>query len=82
MYHFGIGPDLIEYVVDDAPLKVGLYSPGLHVPIVAVSTLYEKRPDYVVVLAWNFADAIIRKHAAFMEGGGRFIVPLPNLAIH
>jgi hypothetical protein len=82
MYHFGIGPDLIEYVVDDAPLKVGLYSPGLHVPIVAASTLYEKRPDYVVVLAWNFADAIIRKHAAFTEGGGRFIVPLPNLAIH
>lgn len=81
MYHFGINQALIEYIVDDAPLKVGLYSPGLHVPILAVRTLYERRPDYVVLLAWNFADAIAAKHAAFTEGGGRFIVPLPNLAI-
>lgn len=82
MYHFGIDQSTIEYVVDDAPLKVGLYSPGLHVPILAVETLYQRKPDYVVVLAWNFAEAIIRNHAAFTEAGGRFIVPLPNLAIH
>lgn len=82
MYHFGIDGDTIEYVVDDAPLKVGLYSPGLHVPILAVDTLYQRKPDYVVVLAWNFADAIIRRHEAFTQAGGRFIVPLPNLAIH
>jgi SAM-dependent methyltransferase len=81
MYHFGIDHQAIEYIVDDAPLKVGLFSPGLHVPILAVSTLYERRPDYVVMLAWNFAEPLIAKHAAFAEGGGRFIVPLPNLAI-
>ena len=81
MYHFGIDQRMIEYIVDDAPLKVGLFSPGLHVPIVAVKTLYERRPDYVVLLAWNFADAIIAKHAAFIADGGRFIVPLPSLTI-
>lgn len=81
MYHFGIDQETIEYVVDDAPLKVGLFSPGLHIPIVSVDTLYEKRPDYVVILAWNFADPIIAKHEAFTKQGGRFIVPLPNLAI-
>jgi SAM-dependent methyltransferase len=81
MYHFGLDRQTIEYVVDDAPLKVGLFSPGLHVPILATETMYEKRPDYVVVLAWNFADSIISRHKAFSDAGGRFIVPLPNLAI-
>jgi SAM-dependent methyltransferase len=81
MYHFGIDRRIIEYIVDDAPLKVGLYSPGLHVPILPVETLYQRKPDYVVLLAWNFADAIIAKHEAFTRAGGRFIVPLPNLAI-
>ncbi len=81
MYHFGIDQKTISYIVEDAPLKVGLFSPGLHVPILPVQTLYERRPDYVVLLAWNFADAIIAKHTAFTQAGGRFIVPLPNLAI-
>jgi SAM-dependent methyltransferase len=81
MYHFGIDQNTIEYVVDDAPLKVGLYSPGMHVPVLSVDTLYQRKPDYVVLLAWNFADAIMRNHVAFTEAGGRFIVPLPNLAI-
>lgn len=81
MYHFGLDQETIAYIVDDAPLKVGLYSPGLHVPIVAVDALYQNRPDYVVVLAWNFADSIIARHQAFLAAGGRFIVPLPNLAI-
>ena len=81
MYHFGLDRNAIEYVVDDAPLKVGLYSPGLHIPILSVDTLYERRPDYVVLLAWNFAEPLIAKHAAFTAQGGRFIVPLPNLAI-
>jgi hypothetical protein len=81
MYHFGLGPDVLEYVVDDAPLKVGLFTPGLHIPVLAADTLYQKRPDYVVVLAWNFADSIIARHSRFTSEGGRFIVPLPNLAL-
>ena len=81
MYHFGLDKNTIEYVVDDAVLKVGLFSPGLHIPILAADTLYERRPDYLVVLAWNFADFIVKKHQAFSAGGGRFIVPLPNLGI-
>ncbi|MBL6939884.1 MAG: class I SAM-dependent methyltransferase [Alphaproteobacteria bacterium] len=81
MYHFDLDQRTIEYVVDDAPLKVGLFSPGLHVPILSVNTLYERHPDYVVVLAWNFADTIITRHKAFTDKGGRFIVPLPSLAV-
>ena len=79
MYHFGIGADEIDFIVDDSPLKQGLYSPGAHIPVVASGALYERRPDYVLILAWNFAQAIMDKHSAFLEGGGRFIVPLPEL---
>jgi len=79
MYHFGIRPDDIDFIVDDSPLKQGLYCPGLHIPVLASEALYERRPDYVLILAWNFAQAIMDKHSAFLDGGGRFIVPLPEL---
>ena len=82
MYHFGLDRDVIEYIVDDNPLKVGLFSPGLHLPVLPVETIYQRRPDYLVLLAWNFAEAIMAKHPAFAAAGGRFIVPLPRLAVH
>jgi hypothetical protein len=81
MYHFGIGPEVIDFIVDDSPLKQGLYSPGLHIPVLPSDALYERRPDWVIVLAWNFADPIIAKHAAFRQAGGRFIVPLPEVSV-
>ena len=81
MYHFGINSDLIDFVVDDSPLKQGLYTPGMHIPVVPASRIPEEKPDYLLLLAWNFADAIIGKHAEFRENGGKFIVPLPNLEV-
>ena len=81
LYHFGLGPEVIDFIVDDSPLKQGLYSPGMHIPVVSSSELYARRPDYVVILAWNFAQPIIGKHAAFREQGGRFIVPLPRVEV-
>jgi len=81
MYHFGLGPAEIEFIVDDSPLKQGLYSPGLHVPVVPAAALAERRPDYLVILAWNFAAPIIAKCQAFAEAGGRFIVPLPTVRV-
>jgi SAM-dependent methyltransferase len=81
MHHFRIGSDVVEFIVDDSPLKQGLFTPGLHVPVLPVSAMYERRPDYVVVLAWNFADSIVKNHRRFLETGGKFIVPLPKLEI-
>lgn len=81
LYHFGFEPGIIDFIVDDSPLKQGLYSPGMHIPVVPSSELYAKKPDYVVILAWNFAQPIIDKHAAFREQGGRFIVPLPKVEV-
>lgn len=82
MHHFDLGADAIQFIVDDSPLKQGLYSPGLHVPILPTAELYERKPDYVIILAWNFADPVIHNHAAFLASGGHFIVPLPQLTVH
>ncbi len=81
MYHFGITPEMIEFIVDDSPLKQGRFSPGMHIPVVPAQAIYERRPDYLLILAWNFAGPIIDKHRAFSQAGGRFIVPLPKLEV-
>jgi len=83
MYHFGLGPELLEAVIDDSPWKQGLFTPGHHLPVVPAGRLYDpkERPDYCLILAWNFADPIIKKHAAYAQAGGRFIIPLPELEI-
>lgn len=83
MFHFGLGPETLEYVIDDSPLKQGLYTPGQHIPVVPSSHLYDpsRRPDYALILAWNFAESIMKKHQAFRDAGGHFIVPLPNVEV-
>jgi SAM-dependent methyltransferase len=82
MYHFGIGPDLIDFIVDDSPLKQNLFTPGYHVPVVPSSVMYEQKPDYVLLLAWNFAGPIMKSHKAYTDAGGHFIVPIPQLEVH
>lgn len=82
MHHFQLGPDIIDFIVDDNPLKQGLFSPGFHIPILPTSAIYERKPDYLLILAWNFAKSIIEKHHSFATGGGRFITPLPQIGIY
>ena len=79
MHEFGLGSDSIEFIIDDSAWKQGLYTPGTHIPVVPSAELYARRPDWCIVFAWNFAESIVKKHAAFAEQGGRFIVPLPQL---
>jgi SAM-dependent methyltransferase len=81
MYHFEIGPELIDYIVDDSPLKQGLFSPGYHIPVLPASAMYERKPDYVLILAWNFAGPIMKSHRAYADAGGHFIVPIPKLEV-
>jgi hypothetical protein len=73
----GIGTDLVPYTVDRSALKVGTYTPGMHLPVLPVETLLERQPDYVLILAWNFAEEIMRQQQAYRDAGGRFIVPIP-----
>ena len=81
LYHFGIGPEDLDFIVDDSPIKQGLYSPGMHIPVVPSSALYDRKPDACVVLAWNFAQPIMGKHQAYKDAGGTFIVPLPDVEV-
>jgi hypothetical protein len=74
----GIGTDIIPYTVDKNPLKVGKYTPGMHIPVLEVSALLERQPDYLLVLAWNFADEIMRQQEVYQQRGGRFIIPIPK----
>lgn len=82
MHRFGLGKDDISFIVDDSPLKQGLFTPGKYVPVLPSSALYERRPDYVLVLAWNFAEPIMRSHKRFSDEGGSFIVPIPELKVY
>lgn len=81
MNAFGIGAELVAFVADRSTLKQGRYTPGNHLPIVAPEALIERRPDYVLLLTWNFADEILAQQRAYIEGRGRFIVPLPTVRI-
>jgi hypothetical protein len=78
MYQFKLGASVIDFVIDDSPLKQGLVTPGTHIPVVTSEALYSRKPDYIVILAWNFADAIIKKHQKYIDEHGTFIVPIPE----
>ncbi len=74
----GITTDLVPYTVDKSPLKVGLYTPGSHLPVLPATELLSRQPDLCLILAWNFADEIRRQQAEYAKRGGRFIVPIPK----
>ena len=80
IYHYGI-TDMFDYIADDNPQRHNLFSPGKHIPVVPPETLYERKPDYVVVLAWRYAEPIIAKLGRYRKQGGRFIVPLPEVKV-
>ena len=76
-----IGPDLIEYICDNTPIKQGKFSPGKHIPIVPIEKFREVYPDYVVLFAYNHAKEIISKEKDFVEKGGKWILYVPNVHI-
>jgi SAM-dependent methyltransferase len=79
-YHFGLG-DKMGCIYDDYPAKQGLFSPGHHLPVLPSQAIYERKPEYVIILAWRYFEAIVEKHREFLQQGGYFIVPLPELNV-
>ena len=75
---FGIGRQYLDYIADINPVKQGLYFTGNHLKIEPPPKIYEDRPDYMLICAWNFADEIIEQNKAFSEAGGKFIIPIPT----
>lgn len=72
-----IGTETLEFVTEKARLKIGRYTPGTHIPVVGDEALSERRPDFALLLAWNFADEIMQNLSEYRATGGQFIVPIP-----
>lgn len=74
----GIDTRLLDFSVDKNPLKVGLFTPGAHLHVLPVSAILERQPDYLLILAWNFADEIMQQQSEYKARGGKFIIPIPE----
>ncbi len=77
----GIDTRLVQYVADRSPHKQGRYLPGSRLPIHAPEHVAETRPDYLLLLAWNLRDEIVDQMGWIREWGGRFVVPVPEVAV-
>jgi SAM-dependent methyltransferase len=77
----GCNTGIIDYIVDDTPEKIGMFSPGTGIPIVDRSRLAEEPPDYIVILAWNFAKEIMDSLADLRRAGARFVIPVPGFQV-
>lgn len=82
LHYCGIGKDLIEYTVDRSPYKQGRFLPGSRIPIYHPDRIRESKPDYVVILPWNLKDEIMQQLQFIREWGGKFVVPIPTVAVY
>jgi SAM-dependent methyltransferase len=76
-----IGKGEVEYIVDDSPLKQGLLTPGVHIPIVDSTVLTQRPPDYLLIIAWRMKDEILPKIKESQKRGMSIIIPLPKIEI-
>jgi SAM-dependent methyltransferase len=77
----GIDRQILDFVTEKSSLKIGRYTPGAHIPVMPDSALLEYKPDYALLLAWNFADEIMKNLHEYRKNGGKFIVPIPTPTI-
>ena len=73
----GIGRETLDFVADRSPVKQGRYTPGTRLRVVPPDKLLREMPDYTLLLAWNFADEVLRQQAEYRSRGGKFVVPVP-----
>lgn len=79
--YIGEAARCLEFIADRSTYKQGKLSPGLHIPIVAAEELVNRRPDYALLLVWNFAEEVMAQQKAYSAQGGGFVIPLPKLRI-
>ena len=77
----GIRSDFIDYTVDRNPYKQGKFLPGTHIPILAPGRIFETKPDYVLILPWNFKEEIVNQMTRIREWGGKFVIPIPTTIV-
>ena len=77
---YGVTSDLVEYITEVNQLKVGTVVPGVGIPVVDESIVFQDQPDYAILLSWNMAKTIIPKYRS--EGyQGKFILPVPQVEV-
>jgi hypothetical protein len=79
--YLGLPVGTLDFVVDRSPVKQGYYTPGTHLPIFAPEKLLEAKPDYTLMLTWNFSAEILKQQTEYRQRGGRFIIPLPEISV-
>ena len=77
----GIRTDFIDFTVDRNPYKQGKFRPGTHIPIHSPEKIRQERPDYVLIMPWNFQDEILRQLGYIREWGGKFVVFIPEVTV-
>ena len=77
----GIGCDLIDYTVDRSPHKQGRLLPGSHIPIRHPDAIRQTRPDYLLILPWNWKDEIVAEFSYIRDWRGHFVVPVPKVEV-
>jgi hypothetical protein len=78
MAHFGLDETMLDFIVDDNPLKQGLFTPITHIQVLSSEELYIQKPDYLLILAWNFSQPIMKMHKKYSSNIGNFIIPMPE----
>ncbi len=78
----GIRTDFLEYTVDRNPYKHDKFTPGTHIPICHPDRIRETRPDYLLILPWNFKDEIMKQMSYIRDWGGKFIVAIPEVKVY
>ena len=79
-YNYELG-DLLSFFVDDDPYRHNLISPGLQIPVLPSTMIYEKKADYVIILAPLYADAIMKNNQKYLNEGGTFIKIWPKFEV-
>ncbi len=80
IYQFDLGMRL-EFLVDDNPVRHNRFSPGHHIPVLPSQAIYDRKADYILVLAWAYFGPIRKRHQRYLSEGGRFIIPLPKVTV-
>jgi len=78
----GVRSDFLDYTVDRSPYKQNKFLPGTHIPIFDPAKIDETKPDYLLILPWNFRDEVIKQMAHIRSWGGKFVVPIPEVRVY
>lgn len=81
LQYYGINSGLVESIADRNPVKWGKYTVSSGIPVISEEDSRAQKPDYYFVLAWHFLPEFIEREKKFLEGGGKFIVPMPEFRV-